>query len=81
MNTTDIKTEADTYIGKLVKFPILVDSNIIFKELELTTNKIMKDKDIVLSTFKDSSIIVNALCFLSKPYEVVLESTPTATIE
>jgi len=76
----EIKKHADEKIGTIVKFPVLTNQNIQFFEYELKQNKIVKDKNMVLSYFKDTSCVVNALCWMNKPYEVIVDTQTNQVI-
>ena len=82
MSYKDIKKQADELIGQTAKVPLIdVSGRINLLELEVLKNKVLKSS--VLTSFKDSSFVCNALIYLSKfPYEAVEEPhTTTAKLE
>ena len=69
-----IKEKADSLIGTQVSFPLIKEGNIITISLTLKENKIVENKNICLSFFVDSTMVVNTLTILNPQlYEIITE--------
>ncbi len=74
MTTKEIKKQADKKINETVKVPILKSNMIALIDLVILKNKIVNG--IVLTSFKDTTFVCNALLYLSKyPYEILTNTT------
>ena len=65
MDAIQVKDQADQFIGKKVFVNVIANNGITPLELEVSHQRIIENKNICLSYFKDSTFCCNSLLIIN----------------